>query len=358
VIKLKKLKKSIAILSSLFLISTSFVGCSNEENSSKNKRTLNVFNYGDYINEDLIAKFEEETGIDVIYDTYESNEIMYQKIKNSPGTYDLIFPSDYIVEKMISEDMLEKIDFNNIPNFKNIGDDFKNLPYDPNNEYSVPYMWGTIGIIYDADKVDEPVDSWDILWNPKYTGEIFMFDSIRDTLAISLARLGYSLNSVDKNELDDAVKELIKQKPLVQSYVMDEVKDKMINGEATFATVYSGDAIFIQEEAPDLNLQYVVPKEGSNKWFDVMVIPKGAPHKSEAEEFINFLSDPENAKENVEYIGYATPNKAAYELLDEETQEDETVYPPEEVLDKCEIFKDLGNKIKLYDDAWLKVKID
>ncbi|GAA0084613.1 spermidine/putrescine ABC transporter substrate-binding protein [Clostridium sp. CTA-7] len=355
---MKKLKKSIAILSSLFLISTSFVGCSNEENSSKNKRTLNVFNYGDYINEDLIAKFEEETGIDVIYDTYESNEIMYQKIKNSPGTYDLIFPSDYIVEKMISEDMLEKIDFNNIPNFKNIGEDFKNLPYDPNNEYSVPYMWGTIGIIYDADKVDEPVDSWDILWNPKYTGEIFMFDSIRDTLAISLARLGYSLNSVDKNELDDAVKELIKQKPLVQSYVMDEVKDKMINGEATFATVYSGDAIFIQEEAPDLNLQYVVPKEGSNKWFDVMVIPKGAPHKSEAEEFINFLSYPENAKENVEYIGYATPNKAAYELLDEETQEDETVYPPEEVLDKCEIFKDLGNKIKLYDDAWLKVKID
>ena len=355
---MKKLKKSIAILSSLFLISTSFVGCSNEKSSSGNKRTLNVFNYGDYINEDLIAKFEEETGIDVIYDTYESNEIMYQKVKNSPGTYDLIFPSDYIVEKMINEDMLEKIDFNNIPNFKNIGEDFKNLPYDPNNEYSIPYMWGTIGIIYDADKVDEPVDSWSILWDPKYKGEIFMFDSIRDTLAISLARLGYSLNSVDKNELDEAVKELIKQKPLVQSYVMDEVKDKMINGEATFATVYSGDAIFIQEEAPDLNLQYVVPKEGSNKWFDVMVIPKGAPHKSESEEFINFLSDPENAKENVEYIGYATPNKAAYELLDEETQEDETVYPPEEVLDKCEIFKDLGNKIKLYDDAWLKVKID
>lgn len=185
-----------------------------------------------------------------------------------------------------------------------------------------------------------------------------MFDSIRDTLAISLVKLGYSLNSVDKNELDEAAKELIRQKPLVQSYVMDEVKDKMINGEATFATVYSGDAIFIQEEAPDLNLQYVVPKEGSNKWFDVMVIPKGAKHKSEAEEFINFLSEPENAKENVEYIGYATPNTAAYELLDEETQEDETVYPPEEVLDKCDIFKDLGNKIKLYDDAWLKVKID
>ena len=354
-IKLKKLKKFVAVLSSLIFISSVFVGC--KSNDDDGKRTLNVFNYGDYINEDLIDKFEEETGIDVIYDTYESNEIMYQKVKNSPGTYDLIFPSDYMVEKMKKEDMLEKIDFNNIPNYQYIGEDFKNLPYDPNNEYSVPYMWGTIGIIYDADRVDEEVDSWDILWNEKYSGEIFMFDSIRDTLAISLVRLGYSMNSVDKDELDAAADELIKQKPLVQSYVMDEVKDKMINGEAIFATVYSGDAIYIQDEAPDLNLQYVVPKEGSNKWFDVMVIPKGAKHKTEAEEFINFLSDPENAKENVEYIGYATPNDAAYELLDKETQEDEAVYPPKEVLDKCEIFKDLGNYIKLYDDVWLKVKI-
>lgn len=355
-IKLKKLKKFVAVISSLVLISSSFVGCKNNEDNGK--RTLNVFNYGDYINEDLIDKFEEETGIEVVYDTYESNEIMYQKVKNSPGTYDLIFPSDYMVEKMLDQDMLEKIDFTNIPNYSYIGEDFKDLPYDPNNEYSVPYMWGTIGIIYDADKVTEEVDSWDILWDPKYKGEIFMFDSIRDTLAISLVRLGYSLNSTNKEELDEAADELIKQKPLVQSYVMDEVKDKMINGEALFATVYSGDAIYIQEEAPDLNLQYVVPKEGSNKWFDVMVIPKGAKHKTEAEEFINFLCDPENAKENVEYIGYATPNTEAYKLLDIETQEDETVYPSEEVLDKCEIFKDLGNDIKLYDDSWLKVKIN
>lgn len=353
---MKKLKKLLAVVSSLALTTSLFVGCGNSEENGK--RVLNVFNYGDYINEDLISKFEEETGIDVIYNTYESNEIMYQKVKNSPGTYDLIFPSDYMVEKMIKEDMLEKIDFNNIPNFKYIGEDFKNLSYDPSNEYSIPYMWGTIGIIYDADRVDGEVDSWDALWDEKYKGEIFMFDSIRDTLAISLTKLGYSLNSTNQEELDEAVNELIKQKPLVQSYVMDEVKDKMINGEAIFATVYSGDAIYIQEEAPDLNLQYVVPKEGSNKWFDVMVIPKGAKHKTEAEEFINFLSEPENAAENVDYIGYATPNMGAYELLDEETQEDETVYPAEEVLDKCEIFIDLGNKIKLYDDAWLKVKIN
>ena len=352
---MKKLNKILAVCSSILLLSTSLTGC-NKDN--ENKRTLNVFNYGDYINEDLIAKFEEETGIDVIYDTYESNEIMYQKVKNSPGSYDLVFPSDYMVEKMLKEDLLEKIDYSNIPNYQYIGEDFKNLPYDSNNEYSVPYMWGTIGIIYDADRVSDVVDSWDILWNPKYKGEIFMFDSIRDTLAISLARLGYSLNSTNKDELEEASQELIKQKSLVQSYVMDEVKDKMINGEAIMATVYSGDAIYIQEEAPDLNLQYVVPKEGSNKWFDVMVIPKGAKHKTEAELFINFLSDPENAKENVDYIGYATPNEAAFELLDKEVQEDETVYPSEEVLDKCEIYKDLGNDIKLYDDAWLKVKIE
>ena len=353
---MKKTKKLVAMLSSLFLISSIFVGCGNSDDSEK--RTLNVFNYGDYIDEDLITKFEDETGIEIVYDTYESNEIMYQKIKNSPGTYDLIFPSDYMVEKMLAEDLLEKIDFNNVPNYKYIGEDYKNLSYDPTNEYSVPYMWGTIGILYDADRVDEPVDSWNILWDEKYAGEIFMFDSIRDTLAISLARLGYSINSTDKNELAKAADELIKQKPLVQSYVMDEVKDKMVNGEAIFATVYSGDAVFIQDEVPDMNFKYVVPKEGSNKWFDVMVIPKGAKNKTEAEEFINFLSDPENAKTNVEYIGYSTPNEGAYELLDDEIKNNETAYPDKELLKKCEVFKDLGADIKLYDDAWMKVKID
>jgi len=353
---LKKLNKIIALCSSLLITSSVFAGCSSS--SKGEKRVLNVFNNGDYIAEDLINKFEKETGIKVVYDTYETNEIMYQKVKNSPGTYDLIFPSDYMIEKMIKEDLLEKVNLSNIPNYSHIGDNYKNLVYDPNNEYSVPYMWGTIGIIYDADKVTEPVDSWDILWNEKYTGDIFMFDSIRDTLAISLARLGYSINSTDENELNKAVDELIKQKPILQSYVMDEVKDNMINGSAALAAVYSGDAVYIQEEAKNLNLKYVVPKEGSNIWFDAMVIPKGAKNKTESEEFINFLCDPENAKTNVEYIGYATPNISAYELLDEETKNDETVYPSKEVLDKTEIFRDLGDKIKLYDEAWLKVKMD
>ncbi|CDG01369.1 Putative Spermidine/putrescine-binding periplasmic protein [Clostridium chauvoei JF4335] len=348
-----------SLVTATILSSTLFIGCSNNSDSKKGVNgSINVFNCGDYINPDLIGKFEAETGIKVIYDTYDTNEIMYQKVKTSPGTYDLVFPSDYMVEKMIKEDMAEKIDYNNVPNYINIGNDYKNLSYDPTNEYSIPYMWGTIGIIYDADKVKGEITSWNDLWDSDYKDEIFMFDSIRDTLAIALIKLGYSQNSVDPYEIDKASEELIKQKPLVQSYVVDEVKDKMINGEAALATVWSGDAVYIQEEAPDLNLKYIVPKEGSNKWFDTMVIPKDAPNKSGAEAFINFLLDPENARDNVEYIGYATPNIAAYALLDEETQKDPTVYPPKEVLDKCEIFKDLGNKLKIYDDAWLKVKIE
>lgn len=353
---MKKLNKIIALCSTMLISSSIFVGCSS--GTKEDQRTLNVFNYADYIDEALIDKFEDETGIKIIYDKYESNEIMYQKIKNSPGSYDLIFPSDYMVEKMIKEDMLEKIDFSNIPNYSHIGDKYKNLVYDPNNEYSIPYMWGTIGIIYDADKVTGTIDSWDALWDEKNAGEIFLFDSIRDTLAISLVRLGYSINSIDQTELNKAVDELIKQKPLLQSYVMDEVKDNMINGAASIATVYSGDAVYIQEEATDLNLQYVVPKEGSNIWFDAMVIPKDASNKLEAEEFINFLSDPENAKTNVEYIGYATPNTSAYELLDDEIKNNKTAYPDASVLEKTEIFRDLGDKIKLYDEAWLKVKMD
>lgn len=352
---MKKINKLIAMCSSLLITSSIFVGCSS---SNEDKKVLNIFNVADYIDESLIDKFEDETGIKVVYNTYESNEIMYQKVKNSPGSYDLIVPSDYMIEKMIKEDMLEKIDYSNIPNYSNIGEQYKNLPYDPNNEYSVPYMWGTIGIIYDADVITETVDSWDLLWNQKYTGDIFIFDSIRDTLAISLARLGYSINSTNQNELDEAVVELIKQKPILQSYVMDEVKDNMINGAASIATVYSGDAVYIQQQAKDLNLKYVVPKEGSNRWFDAMVIPKDAKSKTEAEQFINFLSDPENAKINVEYIGYATPNTSAYELLDEETRNNKTAYPDESILEKTEIFRDLGTDIKLYDAAWLKVKMD
>lgn len=353
---MKKLKKLTALAGALLLTTSIFAGCSS--GSSEDKKELNLYMPADYIDETLLDKFEDETGIEVVYNTFETNEIMYQKLKGNLSSYDLLIPSDYMIEKLIKEDMLEKIDFNNIPNYSNIGDKYKSLAYDPNNEYSVPYMWGTIGILYNADVVTEKVDSWDILWNEKYSGEIFLFDSLRDTLAISLARLGYSINSTNPDEINEAAEELIKQKPLLQSYVMDEVKDNMVNGGAAIATVYSGDAIYIQAEAQDMNFEYVVPKEGSNKWFDAMVIPKGSENKAEAEALINFLSDPENAKVNVEYIGYSTPNTSAFELLDEETKNNKTAYPDESVLENTEVFRDLGEDIKLYDDAWLKVKMD
>ena len=353
---MKKLKKLTALSGALLLTTSILAGCSS--GSSDSKGEVNLYMPADYIEESLLDKFEDETGIKVIYNTFETNEIMYQKVKGNLSSYDLLVPSDYMIEKLKNEDMLEKIDLNNIPNYSHIGDQYKNLSYDVNNEYSVPYMWGTIGILYNTDIVKEKVDSWDILWDEKYSGEIFVFDSIRDTLAISLVRLGYSLNSTNPDEINKAAEELIKQKPLLQSYVMDEVKDNMVNGGAAIATVYSGDAIYIQSEAQDMNFEYVVPKEGSNKWFDGMVVPKGAKNKAEAEALINFLSDPENAKVNAEYIGYATPNTSAFELLDEETKNNKTAYPAESILTTTEIFKGLGEEIKLYDEAWLKVKMD
>ncbi|GAB6169729.1 spermidine/putrescine ABC transporter substrate-binding protein [Clostridium carnis] len=352
---MNKFKKLGALVASAILTTSLFVGCKNNSSVGENG-TINVYNCADYINLDLIKKFEKETGIKVVYNTYDTNENMYQKVKSNPGQYDLVFPSDYMIEKMVKEDMVEKINFDNIPNYKNIGDSYKSLSYDPKNEYSVPYMWGTIGIIYDADKVKENVDSWNILWDEKYANEVFMFDSIRDTIAISLKRLGYSLNSVNETEINKAKEELIKQKKSVNpGYIVDEVKDKMINGEAMLATVWSGDAMYIMNES-DLNLKYIVPKEGSNKWFDAMVIPKDAPNKDGAEKFIDFLTDAENAKENVEYIGYSTPNTAALDLLDDEVKNNKGAYPSKEVLDKCEVFTDLGSNLKLYDDAWTIIK--
>ena len=342
-------KKLIALISATILISSSLIGCvGNKSNSNK---VNNVFNCGDYIDEELITKFEEETGYKVEYSTYDTNEIMYSKIKSGSNKYDLVFPSDYMIEKMINEGMAEKINFDNIPNYKYIDEKFKNLSYDPNNEYSVPYMWGTIGIIYNPEIVKEEVKSWDILWDKKYDKEIIMFNSVRDTMAIALSKLGYSMNSTNPEEIKQAADILIEQKPIVKAWFVDQVKDAMINDEAALATVWSGDANYIISENP--KLEYVVPEEGSNKWFDAMVIPKDAPNKEGAEAFINFLTDPENSLQNVDYIQYYTPNWKTYEMLDDEVKES---YPTDETLDNCEVFKDLDrDSLKIYDDEWIRI---
>lgn len=344
-------KKIISLLTITGLSLGLTVGCGK---SNESKNVLSVYNVGDYIDESLIGKFEEETGIEVQYETYDTNEMMYQKVKSGSTSYDLVFPSDYMVEKMKSEKLLQKIDFKNIPNFKYIDKNFKNPIYDETNEYSVPYMWGTFGILYNKKMVDEPVNSWDILWNPKYKSNIMMFDSVRDTMGIALKKLGYSMNTTDPKEINEAKELLMKQKDLVLAYVNDEGKDRLLGEEAAMGIIYSGDAVTLMEENP--NLEYSIPKEGSNKWVDAMCIPTTAKHKKEAEMFINFLLDPENAKVNAEYIGYSIPNTGALELLDEEITSNPVAYPPQDVLDKSETFIDIGNDIKIYDRAWIELK--
>ncbi|MEG1003903.1 ABC transporter substrate-binding protein [Clostridium sp.] len=347
---MKKSKLFIALTVLVVLTASLFAGCTNSS-QKESAKTLNLYNWGDYIDPALISKFQQETGIKVNYSTYDTNEIMYAKIKDGSSDYDLVIPSDYMIEKMIKENLAEKIDFNNIPNYKYIGNEFKNLSYDPKNEYSVPYMWGTIGIVYNSKIVKKPVDSWNILWDKDYKDQIIMFNSVRDAMAIALKKLGYSLNSENPDQIKAAANALIEEKPLVQAYMVDEVKDAMISGEAAVAPVWSGDAVYIMNENPDI--KYIIPKEGSNEWFDSLVIPKGSVHKKEAEMFINFLCDPDNALQNVEYIGYQTPNTKTFEMLPEEMKKE---YPSKEDLKKCEVFTDLNkNTLKLYNDEWIRV---
>lgn len=320
---------------------------------NKNTETISVYNWGDYLDGDLLSKFTKETGIVINYENYGSNEEMYTKVKSSGASYDVIIPSDYTIEKMIKEDLLDELNFDNIPNYKNIAERFKKLPYDNNSKYSVPYMWGTVGILYNTKMVTESVDSFDMLWNENYKGQIFMYDSIRDSLAVSLKRLGFSLNSKNLDEITLAKEELIKQLPLVQAYVTDTVKDKMINNEGALAIVYSGDAMYCMELNEDL--AYVVPKEGSNIWYDAMVIPKNAKNKEGAEKFINFMNDAEISKQNSEYIGYSSTNRAGVDLLPKEITDNEIYWPSEEIIKDCEVFIDLEDFLSEYDKAWTEV---
>jgi spermidine/putrescine transport system substrate-binding protein len=349
-----EVKKMAAIFLVLVMI-FSLTACGGSgDGEKKGGGTITVFNWGDYIDESVLRDFEEEYGIRVNYTVYATNEEMYVKLKSGGTNYDVIFPSDYMIARLIKEDMLHKIDVSKITNYENIGDEFTSLDYDPDNEYSVPYMWGTLGIAYNKTMVDDPVDSWDILWNPKYEKNIFMLDSQRDSIAVALKKLGYSLNTRDEAQLEEAKQELIRQRPLVLSYVGDEVKDKMVAGEAALAVVWSGDAVAMKWENEDL--EYAIPKEGSNLWFDAMAIPKTSQNKEAAELFINFMTDPEIALRNAEYIGYSTPNIAAMEMLDEEIRNDEVAYPDMGSLVNCEVFEDISDIIALYNRIWDEVK--
>ncbi len=326
--------------------------------------TINVYNWGQYISDgsddtlDVIAAFEEAyPNIKVNYSTFDSNEIMYAKLANGGITVDVIIPSDYMIGRLIAEDMLLELDFNNIPNYRYIDDNFKNTAYDPDNKYSVPYTWGTVGLLYNAKYVDEAdVTGWELLWNEKYTGKILTFGNSRDAFGVTQYLLGYDVNSTDKAELQKCAEKLREQKPVLQNYVMDEIFAIMENEEAWIAPYYAGDCLTMMDNNPNLSF-YLPEDQGFNLFIDAMCIPKCASQKEAAETFINFLCEPEIAAGNMEWIGYGTPLSAAKEYMDPEVLEDPVTYPSEDVLANGTSYSYLPEEITRYvEELFMKVR--
>lgn len=328
--------------------------------SAKGSGKVVVYNWGEYIDPDVLDQFEEETGIEVVYEEFETNEIMYPKVAAGAASYDLICPSDYMIAKMIANDMLQPINFDHIPNYKNIDETYieQSKGFDPENKYSIPYCWGTVGILYNTSMIEEgdTVDSWEILWDEKYKDNILMQDSVRDAFMVAEKLLGYDINTVDEEELKACADKLIEQKPLVQAYVIDQVRDKMIGGEAALGVIYSGEAIYTARENEDL--EYVIPKEGSNVWIDSWVIPKDAQNVENAEKFLDFLCRGDIAMKNFDYITYSTPNKEARELIEDEDIKNSTVaFPTAEMLENSQVYTYIGEDgDALYAKYWDKVK--
>ncbi len=337
------------------------------------EQVVNVFNWEDYIDPEVISIFEEETGIKVNYMCFTTVEDMIVQVEANPGAFDVCFPSDYIIQRMIEKDMLAPINFANVPNADPNSPDCQTLDsllypeYDPQNMYSVPYTWGTVVILYNKamlPDLDPDSTSWSILWDPQYQNDVFMMDSIRDSFGITLNYLGYSGNSTHIPELFEARDKLIEQKKMgvVKAYQVDETKDKMVAGEAALAVMWSGDAMY----AIDLNedLDSFVPVEGTNMWTDSAVIPKTSRNKENAEKFINFLCRPDIAAMNWDYIWYSTPNKGAIELIEDpegdyayEYSQNRTLSPSEEILAKCEFFTDIPEDfLSVYEALWMDLK--
>lgn len=332
--------------------------------ASGDKVTINVYSWGEFIadgKEGMInvnEEFTKMTGIKVNYTTFQNNEELYAKLLSKGANYDVIIPSDYMISKLIKNGMLRELNFKNIPNFSKIDKRFVNPVYDPENLYSVPYVWGLVGIFYNKDKVDEPEEKidWNILWNDKYKGKILMFDNARDAFAISHLRLGQSINTENESEWQKAAEELDKQRPLIQSYVMDQIFDKMGNNEAYIAPYYSGDAVTLMKTNPSLG--FVIPKNGTNMFIDAMCIPTNSMYPQEAEAYINFMCNHDIALANVKKTGYSTPLTDVKESLDKSILDNKLFYPDEEVLNKAQVFVDLPENINaLIDDLWLCVKI-
>ena len=375
------MKKMVALTLALLMAASLFLsGCSvrkdtsDSENSGSNNgsgsgdRVVNVCSWGEYIDESLIDQFEEATGIKVNYQTAESNEVLYSQLSMGGVDYDVIVPSDYMISQLIEEDMLAELNYDNIPNFEKIDDRFKNLSYDPENKYTVPYTWGTLGIIYNTAKVQEPITSWSAMFDPQYAGNVLLINNSRDALGIALLYLGYSVNTTDEAEIQEAyqlIADAVKN-GVYQGKVMDEVFQKMEGGNAAIATYYAGDYLSMLENNEDL--AYVVPEEGSNWFVDAMCVLKTSQHKEEAEAWINFMASTEANLRNMDYIWYASPNAEALETYPayyEETYGEpldpalyEIMAPSQEVLDRCEAYLVLPAETRtLYNDLWTQLGI-
>ena len=350
-LKIRKFKV-LALMMSCIIAGTSFMGCGKKEE----KPVLNFMNYGENIGEGVLEEFEEKYGIHVNQEVYDAPEEMYNKISAGASQYDVIVSIDYLVQRMISEDRLEKIDYSNVPNMVKIESDHLGKSFDPDNEYSVPYMSGTIGICYNTDYVDEPIDSWTALWDTKYNKNVLLLDGVRDSLGAALKMLGYSLNTTNQDEINEARDKLIelKQNGNLLAIGSDDNTDKMARGEAAISILWSGEGLNLEAEHD--NIKFVVPKEGANFWIDSLCIPKGTKNKENAEKFINFLCEKDPSFRTADEIGYTTPQREAREEQDDSVKNNPNAYMPEELLKKCESYDYLGNKLKLYEQAWTDFK--
>ena len=350
------MKKIIALLmTALFIFG--LCACGEQEVKPLSGVTLKVFNWGDYIDENVLNIFEDETGAKIEYVLYDSNDAMYEKITKSNESFDVCIPSDYMIEKMIKEDLLYEINYENVPNAQLIDPIFREEPFnvfDVEGKYSVPYLWGILGIMYNSENVtEEEASTWDVIFDEKFEDKIFMYGEKRDIIGIGLKSLGYSLNSIEENELNKAAEKLIEQKKLVRAYVGDEVKDKMMAEEGDIAVMYAGDAITVRTENP--KMQFALPKEGTNLFIDSMVIPKTAANKEAAEAFINFMCRTDIASMNREYVNYSSPQTEVINALPEELQSDPATNPSAEYLKSCELYRDVGLN-ELRDEIYTRIK--
>ena len=345
------------VLASASLLTLALTACGGGSAADPSKGEVNVYNWGEYIDMSVLDDFTAQTGIKVNYQTYDSNEAMYGKLAGGSGGYDVIIPSDYMIGQMIEEDMLEPLNFDNIPNFSDVDPSLKNPEYDPENLYSVPYMFGTLGIIYNTTMVEpgEDMETWDVLWNEKYAGDILMFDNPRDTIGIALKKLGYSYNTTDAAQITAAVDLLMEQKPLVQAYVMDDIFEKLEGGNAAIGVYYYGDFLTLYESNEDL--AFALPREGTNRYVDAMCIPKGCENQENAEAFINFMCSTQAGLKNSEETWYSTPLLSVRKELDAEVVDDPFAYPDQDFMDnQCETFACLPAQIRtLYNDQWVRL---